>query len=101
MSEWINVDDRMPEEGTYVFGAVYGTDVVIRHEGESMRDAIIRSTVSHPRVKICQWCGNEEGWYSDFGMMVVTPRFWMTIDKPLPPIITAEDVFGKEIADGR
>ena len=30
MSEWIRCDERKPEEGVYVFGAIYGTDIVIQ-----------------------------------------------------------------------
>ena len=96
MSKWVNCKDRMPPEGQYVFGAVYGTDVIIPQEGESIRNAVVRTATEHPRTMICQWCGEEEGWWANHGMMIIQPRFWMKINRPTPPKITVEDIFGRQ-----
>ena len=95
MSNWIRCDERKPEENVYVFGAIYGTDIVIQQPNETRVEAIMRSAICNPRVRICQWCGEEEGWWTDHGLMVVQPLFWMEIRKPEPPAITEKDVFDR------
>ena len=90
MSNWINCDERMPEEGKLVFGAVYGTDVIIPEEGETVVDAVRRSMYCNPRTKVCQWWGESEGWLCDGYPMIVQPRFWMPMEIPEPPEIETE-----------
>lgn len=95
MDGWIKCDEQKPPEGTYVFGAVYGWDVIIPEEGETIQDAVIRNMMEHKSVKICQWLGEDEGWWDNYGMMVVQPLYWMPINRPLPPILTKEEIFSK------
>lgn len=87
MNEWINCDERMPEEGIYVWGAVYGTDVIVQMDGETEEEMMKRCLYGHPRVKLCCWEGEEEGWYSDGYPMIIHPRYWMSVDFPEPPAI--------------
>ena len=93
MSEWVKCSDKLPPEGQYVYGAVYGTDVIIQQDGETLQQAFRRTAICNPRVRICQWCGEEDGWWTNHGMMVVQPLFWMEIPQQTPPAITEKDVF--------
>lgn len=82
---WISTDDRMPMVGKPVFGAVYGSDIVILNEGETVIDALRRTKDDNPHTVTCVWYGQAEGWWSDGGLMIVEPRYWMPIDIPVPP----------------
>ncbi|MBR2211937.1 MAG: hypothetical protein IJ896_10890 [Fibrobacter sp.] len=85
--KWIDCDKQLPPEGVEVFGAVYGTDVIVPQEGETVIEALKRCADCDPRVKLCSWEGEENGWWSYDYQMVVLPRYWMAIDWPTPPKI--------------
>ena len=88
---WISTDDRMPRIGQRVFGAVYGSDIVILNEGETVIDALKRTMNDNPHTEMCVWHGDIEDWWSDGGLMIVEPRYWMPMDIPEPPEVGEDD----------
>lgn len=88
MSKWINCDEQMPKEGQLCFGAVYGHDVIIPMYGESLHDALKRTMNDDPRTVVCVWYGEQEGWWSDGGLMIIQPRYWQPCHIPKPPKVT-------------
>ena len=87
-TEWVNCKEKMPAVGQLCFGAVYGHDVIVPMEGESVTDAIKRSMDCAPRTVVCEWYGESEGWWSDGGLMIIQPRYWQPINKPKPPNVS-------------
>lgn len=92
MSKWINCEEQMPKEGQLCFGAVYGHDIIIPLEGESITDAVKRTMYEHQRTVVCQYCGEREGWWHDGGMMIIEPKFWQPVHVPRPPKLTKDGV---------
>ena len=85
MSGWIRCEDRMPEKGVQVWGAVYGTDVIVARDTETVLEAMRRSYKENRRAVVCEWWGPEDGWYNNGCYMVVQPRLWMPIEWPQVP----------------
>ena len=84
--KWISVKDRMPEKGVQVWGAIYGHDVIVAKDGETVWEAMNRTMREFKRVDICVWGGKEEGWLGRDGFhLVVQPRLWMPIEWPKAP----------------
>lgn len=75
--EWVNCDERKPELHKVVICLIFGHDVIIRQEGESLEDAIWRTmNISRTRGG---WRGSD-GWYDMDGYpMVIQPSYWMEI----------------------
>lgn len=86
MGEWIRCEDRLPDVGVEVWGAIYGHDVIVARDNETVLAAMARSLREYKRVDICTWGGPEMGWISRDGFyMMVQPRLWMPIDRPKAP----------------
>lgn len=78
--EWVNCDERLPEEGEMVICLIFGHDVIVQKPGESLEDAIRRTmNVSYTRGG---WVGSD-GWYDMDGYpMVISPSYWMEFPDP-------------------
>lgn len=78
--EWIPCKDRNPEQYQLVIVLIFGHDMIIQQEGETLEDAI-RRTMNISRTS-CGYLG-EEGWCGSDGYpMIVQPSYWMKIPKP-------------------
>ena len=79
---WISVDERLPERGIMVLTAIYGTDVIMPMDGETMEEAVERCLHRPARVSIGfvdqdgYWCG-ADGWPE-----VIQPKYWMEMPEP-------------------
>ena len=96
-SAWIKCSERLPEDGKTVMCAIYHTDLVVAHEGETIEEAVARcqaEAAKHPYMMMgCYYEG--EGWSEDvFGApMVCAPSYWLEIP-PMPPLPDAPEVEG-------
>jgi hypothetical protein len=82
MSEWIKCSDRLPEQGELVLCAVYGSDIIIPNEGESIGESIARTQRECVRVTM-GGIGEEGFWDSSDGFpMMIAPTFWMPLPEP-------------------
>ena len=96
-NEWIKCSERLPEDGKTVMCAIYHTDLVVAHEGETIEEAVARcqaEAAKHPYMMMgCYYEG--EGWSDDvFGApMVCAPSYWLEIP-PMPPLPDAPEVEG-------
>ena len=78
---WISVKDRLPEDGEMVIVAIFGHDVIVQHEGETLEMAINR-TLQHKRVTV-GFLDEEGFWYGADGYpMIVQPSYWMPLPEP-------------------
>lgn len=74
--QWISVMDRLPEKGKTVLAAVFGHDLIIQHEGESLYEAIRRVNKTVRYVTIGSM--DDDGWNGADGYpMMVQPSYWM------------------------
>lgn len=89
MIEWISCDDGLPEKGKFVIVAIYGSDIVICEDGETVSDAIKRQMKS-ARGRVTMGFIGSDGWYNADGFpMVCTPSFWS--DLPEPPTLEGDE----------
>lgn len=82
-TRWIPVTERLPERGRLVLTAIYGTDMIVQEDGESLEDAVRRARSGPGRVEMGYL--DEDGYWTDtaFGApMVVMPRYWMPLPEP-------------------
>lgn len=82
-ARWIPVAERMPEDGEIVLCAVYGTDMIVWENGESIEDAVRRARSGPGRVETGYL--DADGYWTDTafgGPMMVTPRYWMPLPEP-------------------
>lgn len=100
--EWISVEDRLPEDGKTVLCAIYHTDLIVAHEGETIEEAAARcqaEAANHPYMVIgCYYDG--AGWSDDvFGApMVCEPSYWLEIP-PMPELRRADGFRGVGFRD--
>ena len=79
---WISVNEKMPDEGIMVLTAIYGTDVIMPMDGETMEEAVECCLHRPARVSIGfidqggYWCG-ADGWPE-----VIQPKYWMEMPEP-------------------
>jgi hypothetical protein len=78
--EWISCDDELPPDGVTVITLIFGTDVIIPQNCETLEDAI-RRTSKYKRTSAGFY--GEDGWYSLDGYQeIIAPSYWMAIPKP-------------------
>lgn len=80
---WIPVTERLPERGQFVLAAIYGTDMIVQEDGESLEDAVRRARSGPGRVEMGYL--DEDGYWTEtaFGSpMVVMPQYWMSVPEP-------------------
>lgn len=80
MSEWISVNDRLPEPDERVIVACYGSDIIVQRENETLIEAIkrVRKCV---RVTV-GFIGND-GWYDcEYSPMIIRPSYWLPLPEP-------------------
>lgn len=80
---WIPVTEGLPERGTEVLAAIYGTDLIVQEDGESLEDAVRRARSGPGRVEMGYL--DKDGIWTEilFGApMMVLPRYWMPLPEP-------------------
>ena len=79
---WINCEDRLPEKGEVVITAIFGTDLIIQEEGETLEEAVKRSN-EEPHTTI-SFLDDDGLWCDAFcgGPEIVTPSYWTTFPNP-------------------
>lgn len=80
---WIPAAERLPECGTEVLAAIYGTDLIVQEDGESLEDAVRRARSGPGRVEMGYL--DQDGIWTEilFGApMMVLPRYWMPLPEP-------------------
>lgn len=80
--EWISVKDKLPEQYETVLVAVFGHDVIVQQEGETLVDAIRRTrrTVRYVTTGSVDEDGDWNG--PDGFPMIVRPAYWMSLPEP-------------------
>ena len=81
---WISCNEHLPEQGERVIVAIFGSDMIIPNEGETLQDAIERS---RKEGYITVGFIGSDGWYGeDWFPLMVQPSYWMPKpDLPEPP----------------
>ena len=75
VSRWIPVEDALPEQGERVIVAIFGSDMIMPNEGETLQDAIERS---RKEGYITVGFIGSDGWYGADGFpLMVRPSYWM------------------------
>lgn len=84
VNRWISVEDALPEQGERVIVAIFGSDMIMPNEGETLQDAIERS---RKEGYITVGFIGSDGWYgADWFPLMVHPSYWMPKpDLPEPP----------------
>ena len=78
--EWISCDDELPPEDSLVIVCVYGSDLIIPMDGETIEEAILRNRQG---ASVTLGFIGSDGWYgSEWAPMMVSPSFWAKIPKP-------------------
>lgn len=84
---WIPCSKMLPEQGERVIVAIFGSDMIMPNEGETLQDAIERSRKDG---YITVGFIGSDGWYgADWFPLMVHPSYWMPL--PEPPEGGADD----------
>lgn len=92
MADWIRCKDKLPPIGEMVWVTIWGSDIVLQHDGETIIDAIDRQQKELRRVSLGFYAedGDQKStwmdWFDADGLpMIVKPVAWMPMDKPAEP----------------
>lgn len=79
---WISVKDRLPERFKTVLVAVFGHDLIVQRDGETLEDAINR-TFKIVRYVTTGSIDETDDWNGSDGYpMMVQPSYWMPLPEP-------------------
>lgn len=80
--EWISVKKRKPKKNQLVIAAIFGSDLIIQKDGETLAQAIQRLRKTCRRVTLA-YIDNDGLWNDYEGMPeIVSPSYWMPIPEP-------------------
>ena len=80
---WIRCSDRLPEIGKLVLTTIWGSDLVIQQEGESINEALQRIQKECRYVSMGAYYGEEDLWVGRDGYpSVVFPVAWAELPEP-------------------
>ena len=73
--KWIPCSEKLPEQDELVLVAVYGSDMIILLDGESVADAFERT---RKQGYVTVGFIGSDGWYgADWYPMMIAPTYWM------------------------
>ena len=83
---WVRCEDGLPTDGEVVWCAIYSTDLIFQHDGETMEEAADRANreaAENPRCELGVYYKGD-GWSECcFGApMVCTPKYWTKLPEP-------------------
>ena len=79
--EWINCDERLPENDVLVITLIFGHDVIVVEKGETLQKAFERIN-SQSRTSVGFYSEEDGGWCTVEGYPeICTPRCWMPFPK--------------------
>lgn len=80
-NRWIPCKERLPEQDREVLLCIYGSDLIMAQEGETLAEAVERTRREIVRVTV-GFIGSD-GWYgADWFPMMVAPTYWMPLPEP-------------------
>lgn len=80
---WIRCEDEMPNKEVAVLATIWGSDLIICEDGETLIEAMERIRKEIRYVTVARWYGEKEGWVGADGYpMVVHPVAWAELPEP-------------------
>ena len=82
---WIKCSEQLPNENCMVLICIYGSDMIMTQDGETLAEAIERTRREIVTVTV-GFIGSD-GWYgADWMPLMVQPTYWMPLPAaPEPP----------------